>query len=152
MALLTDIRVASRQSNPFKPTKKEFIEWFNKLNKEVFNGQLNHFRTVTFKKCRYQWAESSGVEIMTKHNPPRISYRVDLIIKNSYPSKKRFIEVIAHEMVHLYQYQFEHVMTHGKTFFEWKEKLSNFGINLSENIGAISVSGKYGRKTIANYI
>jgi hypothetical protein len=148
MALITDIRQTSRRSNPFKPTKKEFWIWFKKLNNEIFEGKIKKFRKVTFKKCRYMWAESQSVQLWSNHTPKRPIYYIDLIMKDSYPSKKQFIEILAHELIHAYQYQHHDEMTHGQTFWEWKEVLAKHDINLTEYTGSYSVSGEYGNKTL----
>lgn len=146
---MAEIRQLSRQSNPYHPTKKELWEWFRKINKEVFNGKIKKFRKVKFLKSRYMWAMSRGVNVPSKRG---YCYHVDLYMKDSYPSKKKFIEVLAHEMVHAYQYLYEvNSMTHGNTFWAWKEPLAHFNITLSDTIGAVSASGVNGRKTLQHY-
>lgn len=147
-----DIRIAGRQSNPYKPSKTDFELWFKKLNQEIFNNKIKKFRKVEFRKCRYMWAESQSVQLWSNHTPKRIIYYIDLVMKDSYPSKKRFIEVLAHEMVHAAQYFEYGEMTHGKTFWEWKDILNKFGIKLSDSIGSYSVSGDYGNKILPNFV
>jgi hypothetical protein len=55
-------------------------------------------------------------------------------INKSFLSKRLFINTMAHEMVH--QWEFEkgpyHRMTHGKrTFYSWKPECARWGINLT---------------------
>ncbi len=97
------------------------------------------------------WAESSSVELWSNHNPKRRIYYVDLTMKDSYPNEKIFVEILCHEMIHAYQYEKHDEMTHGQTFWEWKDKLAEHDITLSEHIGAISKSGKNGQKTLENF-
>lgn len=98
------------------------------------------------------WAQSSSVQLWSNHVPKKPLYYVDLTIKDSYPNEKRFVEIVAHEMVHAYQYQFYDEMTHGQTFWEWKEMLAAHDINLCDSYGpALSKSGTTGRKTLPNF-
>lgn len=149
MGVLIEARQSSKRSNPFRPTKKQFWFWFSKINKEIFDSKVKKFRKVTFQKCRFMWAQSSSVQLWSNHNPKRYLYYVDLIMKDSYPSKRLFVEVLAHEMIHAYQYQFHDEMTHGKTFWEWEEKFRKHNLTLSEHIGVISKSGLNAPKTLA---
>jgi hypothetical protein len=59
-----------------------------------------------------------------------------LSMTNRFPNKKIFIEVLAHEMVHLFQ--FLHAsppfsyrsVSHGKTFHAWKSTFEKHGLRL----------------------
>jgi hypothetical protein len=59
-----------------------------------------------------------------------------LSITNSFPNKRIFIDVLAHEMVHLYQ--FLHAsppfsyrsVSHGKSFHAWKNTFEKYGLKL----------------------
>lgn len=60
------------------------------------------------------------------HDP--VCHRI--ILAEQFPSRKFFVEVLAHEMVH--QYQCEHLnrMDHGQTFWAWENRLNRYNLRL----------------------
>jgi hypothetical protein len=59
-----------------------------------------------------------------------------LSITNRFPNKRVFVEVLAHEMVHLFQFlhaspPFSYrAVSHGKTFHAWKPTFESHGLRL----------------------
>ena len=47
-----------------------------------------------------------------------------------YKSKQIFVEVLAHEMVHHYQYIYNEEVGHGSSFLKWRDKFNKKGLNL----------------------
>ena len=45
-----------------------------------------------------------------------------------YRSKKMFVEVLAHEMVHHYQALHNEPVGHGPSFYRWRDKLNKKGL------------------------
>lgn len=106
----------------FRPTQSDCAEVFNNINRQVFYGELI---LPTFKllyssdywgMCVGSWDDPAGCTIH---------------INKSFLSKRLFINTVAHEMVHQWEWlNYEH-MTHGNTFFVWRKPLAEFGITLS---------------------
>ena len=108
----------------FRPTIQDCREVFNQINRQVFYGELKmpNFRLVYSKAF---WGECTGnLEDNTK-----------CLIKmnKSFLSRRLFINTLAHEMVHQWEWLHYENMTHGKTFFIWRDMLSTFNITLSRH-------------------
>ena len=106
----------------FRPTIQDCREIWNNINRNVFNGELKmpSFRLVYTKAF---WGECQGVlEDQT---------RVKMKINKSFLSKRLFINTMAHEMVHQWEWLNNENMTHGPQFFLWRDQLANYNITLS---------------------
>jgi len=106
----------------FRPTIQDCREIWSNINRNVFNGELKmpSFRLVYTKAF---WGECQGVlEDQT---------RVKMKINKSFLSKRLFINTMAHEMVHQWEWLNNENMTHGPQFFLWRDQLANYNITLS---------------------
>jgi hypothetical protein len=106
----------------FRPTIQDCREIWHNINRNVFNGELKmpSFRLVYTKAF---WGECQGVlEDQT---------RVKMKINKSFLSKRLFINTMAHEMVHQWEWLNNENMTHGPQFFLWRDQLANYNITLS---------------------
>jgi hypothetical protein len=106
----------------FRPTISDCREAFRNINRNVFNGELKmpSFRLVYTKAF---WGECQGVlEDQTQ---------VKMKINKSFLSKRLFINTMAHEMVHQWEWLVNENMTHGPQFFLWRDQLANYNITLS---------------------
>jgi len=108
----------------YVPTEDEVLRWFKIINREIFNNDLPQFRKIEIRRRRGCWGECIGALNETKD---RCS---DLSLNHHQKSKKHFIEVLIHEMVHHYQWIYESTMSHGESFFSWKPKLKKFKVKL----------------------
>ena len=106
----------------FRPTIQDCREIWRNINRNVFNNELKmpSFRLVYTKAF---WGECQGVlEDQT---------RVKMKINKSFLSKRLFINTMAHEMVHQWEWLNNENMTHGPQFFLWRDQLANYNITLS---------------------
>ena len=106
----------------FRPTISDCREIWSNINRNVFNGELKmpSFRLVYTKAF---WGECQGVlNDQTK---------VKMKINKSFLSKRLFINTMAHEMVHQWEWLNNENMTHGPQFFLWRDQLANYNITLS---------------------
>jgi len=106
----------------FRPTISDCREIWSNINRNVFNGELKmpSFRLVYTKAF---WGECQGViDDQTK---------VKMKINKSFLSKRLFINTMAHEMVHQWEWLNNENMTHGPQFFLWRNQLANYNITLS---------------------
>jgi hypothetical protein len=108
----------------FCPTIADCREAFRNINRNVFNNELKmpSFRLVY---TRAFWGECQGVENDTT--------QVRMKINKSFLSKRLFINTIAHEMVHQWEWLTNENMTHGPQFFLWREQLAKYNITLSRS-------------------
>jgi hypothetical protein len=94
----------------FKVTPVLVMRWWNLLNKAVFDDKLLPPRRIVVRAFREEWG---WCQPMSKKG------HVILGIHSEFMDRKQFIETLAHEMVHQWQWTFTGTMTHGKTFREW---------------------------------
>jgi predicted SprT family Zn-dependent metalloprotease len=45
-------------------------------------------------------------------------------------NEKVFVEILAHEMIHLFQYQFHEPLGHGPSFWLWRDNFKLKGLTL----------------------
>jgi hypothetical protein len=112
----------------WKPDAQYAEQVYNAINRTVFNGQLTRPKIVIRDYNKNFWGECEGMYV--DNRPVCKVIRMHRWIPNS----KIFIRVMAHEMVH--QWEFEkgpyNRMTHGKrTFWSWKPECARWGINLT---------------------
>jgi hypothetical protein len=104
------------------------MRWWNLLNVALFDSKLIPPRKIIVKAFRnnYGWC----YPLATKGH-------VYLGINSEFFDRKTFIAVLAHEMIHQWQWTDEsaHGQTsHGKTFYQWEHTLqSTLGLSLAES-------------------
>jgi hypothetical protein len=106
----------------FRPTIADCREIWTNINRNVFNNELKmpSFRLVY---TRAFWGECQGVL--------NDQTQVKMKINKSFLSKRLFINTMAHEMVHQWEWLTNENMTHGPQFFLWREQLAKYNITLS---------------------
>lgn len=109
----------------FYSTREDVCEWFSIINREIFGDTLPEFAKIDIRRRRGYWGECSGY---VRKNGKKYC---KLSLNNYHRSKKHFIEVLAHECVHAYQWIHGDTMDHGMTFMTWKTAFSNHHIRLS---------------------
>lgn len=115
------------QDNSFRPTISDCREIFKAINRNVFNGELTmpSFRLVNSQDS---WGECVG--------DLNDSSSCTIKMNKSFPSKRLFVYTLAHEMVHQWEWLVYDHMTHGKTFFVWRNELKKYGIVLTRAYNA----------------
>lgn len=111
---------------------------FRLINQEVFNNELATPEFEVMARCRDYWGWCEA-----KHDVPNLqSSRSDCIIRLSdkWYCKQWLVTTLAHEMCHQYQWdiiskkrmkkKMEPIMSHGPTFFIFRDRLAKFGISL----------------------
>lgn len=112
----------------WKPDAAYAEQVYNLLNRTVFNGQLTRPKLVIRNYKKNFWGECEGTKVGGKHVCKVI--RLHRCLRSS----KMFIRIMAHEMVHQWEYEKGpyNKMTHGKrTFYSWKPECARWGITLS---------------------
>ena len=111
----------------FYPTVRDIEEWFVILNRHIFENQLKRFdrvyiRTYNEFHALYQGWEEDG-KTMTQ-----------LEMCKYWENKKVFVEILAHEMIHLYQDQHNEPVDHGPTFRRWRERFIKNGLKFRKEM------------------
>lgn len=126
------VREAQKQGRkaPVYVTVEQVETIYTSINNAVFGGVLKMPKIIVRDyKNRQIWGECEGWQRLHRWGPP---YTKIIRIQRHFPNLKTLIAVIAHEMVHQWEWDFHNVMTHGNTtFFLWEEKLRSKGIRLS---------------------
>lgn len=105
--------------------------WWHILNNAIFGGVLRkpaRFETTNFH---------NGVLGTCKPFGRCKAGGVVIALRREYDERMTFLTVLAHEMVHQYQWQEDNRMTHGKTFYDWgwRVKIAT-GLPLNEYVDA----------------
>jgi len=116
----------SDDTTPYHTTPQDCMTWFRIINREVFGGNLAPLNEIDIRWRRgaYAYYESW---IDTKDPNYRYS---KLCMNKRYKSKKFFVEVLAHELVHHYQFYSEKKIDHGETFTAWTDTFNKKGLRL----------------------
>lgn len=102
--------------------------WFRILNKRIFKGELKPFASITIRKHRKAYAYCSGDFDLFGEPYYWLS------IRPKFTSLSQFLEILAHEMVHAYQFMDEGKITHGKSFLIWHDEFKKHGLNLTVKV------------------
>lgn len=120
----------------YRTSQAEVINLYRLLNREIFDNQLPIPEIEVVPRCRTYWGLCFG-EIY-KERYQRSYCKIRLMDK--WFCKQWLITTLAHEMCHQYQWDIEGakrlnrgkepLMSHGPTFFVFKDKLAKHGISL----------------------
>lgn len=111
----------------YRVTEFKIRRWFNIFNKVIFDNTLYPFKRI---ECiNHPDAYAYCIPLTSEDG---IRYN-NLSINPVFKTRRLFLEVLAHEMVHAWQWQVKELndLSHGRiNFFCWKEKFSQYNIRL----------------------
>ena len=110
----------------YETTLSDCKLWFGVLNQEVFGGKLQPVDEIDIRRRTMAYAYYTCLND-TKN--PDNNY-TKLHMSNKYKNKWEFVETLAHELVHHYQFLNDEPLNHGPTFYKWKDKLNRKGLSL----------------------
>jgi hypothetical protein len=118
--------LSSKEEYVYETTVEDCQKWFNILNRELFNNSLPkvHEIDIRWRRGAHAWYDYEESEPGTGTSR--------LLMNKRYKSKQFFVEVLAHEMVHHYQYINNEEVDHGSSFIKWRDKFNKKGLNLVE--------------------
>jgi hypothetical protein len=118
--------LSTKEHYEYETTVEDCQRWFNILNRELFNESLPQVDEIDIRWRRgaHAWYDYDQT------NPGTGTAR--LLMNKRYKSKQFFVEVLAHEMVHHYQYIYNEEVGHGSSFLKWRDKFNKKGLNLSK--------------------
>lgn len=128
----------------YRTNVEEVYELFDIINEEIFKNKLPKPKIIVKTHVHKKWGECQGYHNKAKDDE---SYCVILLNKNWY-CKQWLITILAHEMAHQYQWDVlgqkrilegkDRLMSHGPSFYKFKNKCRNFGIPLKHRLSVIN--------------
>ena len=114
----------------------EVVRLYRMLNKSIFNNKLIMPEIEVMPRCRKYWGMCYGSLEM----PTKTESFCKIRLMDKWYCKQWLITVLAHEMCHQYQWDVqgverlnrgkEPIMSHGPSFFVFRDKLKKHGISL----------------------
>ena len=130
---MSKIRIKKRlkpilgQKYKYKTTYKDIKKYFNYLNEGIFGNKLIKFNEIEIRCLKRQ--KCIG-QVVTFENDKKGTVVFRLEMDNYYDTKRDFLDTLAHEMVHLYQFMINDTGQHNKLFYSFKSKLDYIGLKL----------------------
>lgn len=119
------LKQLSYDTPKFKPNHDDVVKWFNILNEQLFGNKLQPFGKIRFKRCKDFYA-------LFHYWPRKENKPTELEIDRIFVNQKFFVEILAHEMIHLFQYQYNEPLGHGPSFFVWSDNFYLKGLKLQK--------------------
>lgn len=113
--------------------------WWRVLNVAVFDGKL--YTPSKIRLCKEITVEGKvSVWAVCRDRSKQArsigQNGISLKVQHHYPSRKLFLNVLVHEMVHAWEIQYNGDATHGPKFFAWRDKIRKAtGLHLERRIG-----------------
>ena len=123
----------------YRPDPAEVVYAYNVINRHVFGGQLRRPDIYVKSHLRRIWGSCSWLD--RKQYTGSYCY---IQLSDKYFCQQWFYQVLAHEMVHQWQwdiYRWDHEEyfdrkmyeksgAHGPSFYAWRERFGHYGLNL----------------------
>ena len=119
----------------FRPSMADAIHVYDQINVCVFDSELIRPKLHIAPRCRKYWGMCYG-EI----HKYKTGSHCEIRLMDKWYCTQWFVTIIAHEMVHQHQWDIDGpkredlgkaaIMSHGPTFFRFKEKLAEYDIPL----------------------
>ena len=109
----------------YLPTLRSIRLNYSILNKKIFDGILPRSSDIEFQIGFMKGALGICMYIRSRDS---------LVVKlrPAFRDRQLFITILAHEMIHVYEFTRHQRMTHGPKFFEWKSLFAEHGIVLAK--------------------
>lgn len=126
----------------YKANVREVKKLYKLINAAIFNNRLVMPRIKVKSRLMGSWGECLGVDQEFQKNRSRCM----IIMNKRWYCKQWLIMSLAHEMVHQYQWDIiskrrrsqglDNIMSHGPTFFQWRNKFARHKIPLKTYSGS----------------
>ena len=130
--------VTKQKRLAYRTNKNEAIRIFKLINEEVFDNALALPEIIVKSHRRKYWGMCHGEHEKIKYR--RTQCWIELMDK--FYCRQWFITILAHEMCHQAQWDIdgpirleqgkERIMSHGPSFFEYRDKLEEHGVSLKK--------------------
>lgn len=115
---------------------REVRALFRLINSSIFNDKLPMPKIIVKSRLREMWGQCYGADTVYSKDKSRCV----ILLSERWYCRHWLIMALAHEMVHQWQWDIyskkrmkqglEPIMSHGPSFYKWKEKLRKHGIPL----------------------
>lgn len=120
--------VSSPTKKPYVTTERACRIWFSILNDELFDGTLSPISEIDI---RWRRKVHAFYECTTYSDRPDYLYS-KLGMNKRYHSKRFFVEILAHEMIHHWQKLNNEPLGHGPSFSMWNDTFARKGLALDK--------------------
>jgi hypothetical protein len=120
----------------YRTNIREVKALYRLINATIFGNRLVMPKIYVKPRLREMWGQCYGADIPFSETRSRCA----IILADRWYCRHWLIMAVAHEMVHQYQWDIESkrrkrqglpsIMSHGPTFFSWRDKLKKHGIPL----------------------
>ena len=117
------LKALKYESTKFKPRIRDIKKWFDILNEQIFGNKLPPFSKIRLIK-------EDGIYAFYCYWHKKKTKESELEMIKKFKTKKLFVEILAHEMIHHYQHLHNEPLGHGPSFTAWKENLKLRGLEL----------------------
>ena len=127
----------------YRTSEREVLALFKVINKEIFNNKLPIPKIEVMPNCRTYWGLCSANALVLHSDKSKSNCTIRLMDK--WFCKQWLITTLAHEMCHQYQWDVQGIerrkigkdplMSHGPSFFVFRDKLKSHGISLKSAHG-----------------
>lgn len=127
----------------FRTNHREVLELYNIINDEIFDNQLIVPEIQIMSRCRSYWGICMAKGIYPNYETRKSNCIIRL--SDKWFCKQWMITTLAHEMCHQYQWDIdgcnrikdgkEPLMSHGPSFFAFRNVLAEHGISLKRSHG-----------------
>jgi hypothetical protein len=130
--------ITNQRQKQYRPDDEEIAYSYNLINRYIFDNKL-YRPTIRTGRVNHSWGICHWFNGERKWGT-----FCDIWLADKWFCQQWFINVLAHEMVHQWQwdvYRFEylersgrdinyHSSGHGPSFYQWREKFEHYGLNL----------------------
>lgn len=107
----------------FRPSVEDLETWFNILNEQIFGNKLEPVKVLRVKYLNKTHA-------FYNYWPKKENKDPEIEMNKYFESKKIFVEILAHEMIHHFQYSYNEPLGHGPSFWLWSDIFKLKGLTL----------------------
>ena len=111
----------------YNTTYTDIKKYFKMLNLGIFDNKLSSFNQIEIKELKYSRCMGQVIQFEWKRKGTKL-HKLEMDLQ--YNTKKDFLETLAHEMVHLYQFLNNDTGNHNKLFYSFAPKLKYIGLKL----------------------
>ena len=125
--------IAEQRRRTFRPTKRTVRKIFNLLNTHIFNNKLS-YPDMVVRALGDHWGICIGTDTPYRYSTIRLHHH--------YVCVQWFVVVLAHEMIHQYQWDVigpqriakdkVPLISHGPSFYQFRDKFATYGIPLKQ--------------------
>jgi hypothetical protein len=117
------VKSLKNEKGKYRPTMDELNLWFDILNATIFGNKLKPFDKLHIGRPH-------NAHALFLYWPGEKEKGNQLKMNKVYDNKKLFVEILAHEMIHLFQFQYDEPLGHGPSFWVWRDNFNLKGLTL----------------------